>query len=68
MLLWEISCFIENRENDVYGNGWYYEDDVYEDDVYKDDVYKDNVYEKNVYEDDISASNSRPQEGGGFLI
>ena len=53
MLLWEISCFIENRENDVYGNGWYYEDDV---------------YEKNVYEDDISASNSRPQEGGGFLI
>lgn len=58
MLLWEISCFIENRENDVYGNGRYYEDDVYEDDV----------YEKNVYEDDIGASNARPQEGGGFLI
>jgi len=53
MLLWEISCFIENRENDVYGNGWYYEDDV---------------YEKNVYEDDIGASNARPQEGRGFLI
>jgi hypothetical protein len=73
MLLWEISCFIENRENDVYGNGRYYEDDVYkddvyEDDVYEDDVYEDDVYEKNVYEDDISASNSRPQEGGGFLI
>lgn len=33
MLLWEISCFIESRENDVYGNGWYYEDDVYEDDI-----------------------------------
>jgi len=53
MLLWEISCFIENRENDVYGNGRYYEDDV---------------YEKNVYEDDIGASNARPQEGRGFLI
>lgn len=53
MLLWEISCFIENRENDVYGNGRYYEDDVYKDDV---------------YEDDIGASNARPQEGGGFLI
>ena len=45
MLLWEISCFIENRENDVYGNGRYYEDDVYEDDVY-------------VYEDDIGESNA----------
>ena len=63
MLLWEISCFIENRENDVYGNGRYYEDDVYGRNVYEDDV-----YEKNVYEDDIGASNARPQEGRGFLI
>lgn len=57
MMIWEISCFIENRDV-VYSNGRYYEDDVQDDDVYG----------KFVYEDDIGASNARPQKGEGFLI